>query len=82
MMKVIGFFLSLGVKVKLYIGLAIAFAGILGMAVLKGQSMQKTKEVLKDAKEYRKTTERIAKAKPIDSDPNAARDRLRERNKR
>lgn len=43
-MPIIGFILGLGGKVKLYIGLAFAFAGIIGMAVLKGQSMQKTKD--------------------------------------
>ena len=44
MVKLFMLITSLGAKVKLYIGLVIAFAGIIGMAVLKGQSMQKTKD--------------------------------------
>ena len=44
MVKLLLFISGVGVKVKLYIGLAVAFAGIIGMAVLKGQSIQKTKD--------------------------------------
>ncbi len=39
-----GFIFGLATKVKIYIGLAVAFAGIIGMAILKGQSIQKTKD--------------------------------------
>lgn len=80
-MKLIGFFLGIPAKLKLYAVAMLGFMAILGMAVLKGQSMQKAKEARKDAKEYRKTTERIADAKPIDTDPDLARRRLRDRNK-
>lgn len=73
------FILGFGVKIKLYIGLAIAFAGVIGMAVLKGQSMQKTKEIIKDAKEYQKTSKRIANA-PTDDPVKRLRDRLTDRN--
>ena len=69
-------------KIKLILAGIASFALILGLAVLKGQSMQKVKNERQKAKEYRKTTEDIADAKPIDSDPDSARDRLRERNKR
>ena len=81
-MKLIGFFLGLGAKVKLYALMFAGFVAVLGMAVLKGQSIQRAKEARKDAKAYRKTTERIADAKPIDRDANNARERLRDRNKR
>ena len=79
-MKFIGFFLGLGTKVKLYAIMFAGFIAVLGMAVLKGQSMQKAKEARKDAKAYRKTTERIADAKPVDTDADNARSRLRDRN--
>jgi len=80
-MKFIGFFLGVPAKLKLYAVAALGFMAVLGMAVLKGQSMQKAKEARKDAKEYRKTTERISDAKPIDNDAGNARGRLRDRNK-
>ena len=69
-------------KIKLILAGIASFAVIIGLAVLKGQSMQKVKNERQKAKEYRKTTERISNAKPIDTDPDAARDRLRDRNKR
>lgn len=76
--KVLMYFSGMGVKLKIYFGLAIAFAGIIGMAVLKGQSMQKTKEVLKDAKEYKKTSKIMANA-PTDDHIKRLRDRLTKR---
>lgn len=78
-MKIIGFFLGLGAKVKLFLAGLATFALIIAMAVLKGQSMQKVKEAVKDAKEYRKTTERFAAAKPVDNDADNARARLSKR---
>ena len=74
-----GFFLGLGSKIKLVLAGIAGLAVIIGMAVLKGQSMQKVKEAVKDAKEYQKTTERFAKAKPVDNDADNARARLRKR---
>ena len=81
-MKLIGLFLGLGAKIKLYAVMFAGFMVVLGLAVLKGVSIQKARDAQKDAKEYRKTTEDIANAKPIDRDADNARDRLRDRNKR
>ena len=80
-MKLIGLFLGMGAKIKLAMAAVAGFLVILALAVAKGQSMQKAKEARKDAKAYRKTTERIADAKPVDTNADNARDRLRGRNK-
>jgi len=69
-------------KLKLILAGIASFAVIIGLAVLKGQAMQEVKNERQKAKEYRKTTERIADAKPIDTNADSARERLRDRNKR
>jgi len=81
-MRLIGFFLGLGAKVKLAMAAIAGFLVIIALAVAKGQSMQNVKNERQKAKEYRKTTEDIADAKPIDRNADNARDRLSKRNKR
>lgn len=78
-LKLIGF---LGLKIKLYAAAAAGFLVVLALAVSKGMSIQKAKEAQKDAKEYRKTTERVSSTKPVDDNADNARERLRDRNKR
>ncbi len=65
--KVLLYFSGLGVKLKIYIGLALAFAAIVGGAVLKGRSEGKLKERLdamaKDRKNADEITDRVSRAR-------------------
>jgi len=65
-------------KIKIYAVMFAGFVVVLGVAILKGMSVQKAKEAARDAKEYRETSKRIADA-PTDDPIKRLRERLNKR---
>ncbi len=68
-------------KLKLAAAAAVGFVIVLIMAVLKGQSMERTKNERDELKEYKETSKRMHEA-DITDNPDDARDWLRNRPKR
>ena len=69
-------------KLKLYAAIGGLIAILMGVVYAMGRKDNAAKEDREDAEEYRETTERISEAKPVDVDPDNARERLRNRKKR
>ena len=61
--------------------MVLGFIALLGMAVLKGKSMEKIKNEKRDLEEYKRTRENMDEA-DIADDPDAARQWLRDRTER